>query len=381
MKPTAQLKDEPMMAGARNDLASVWMKRGISLLEQNTRSTLGNAVSCFDQAIALRSRLVLESNPWFRYGLAAGWMNRGDALTRLGSLEELTEAVRSYDEALNHLRVMPLDENPLFRKRLAIAFLNRGVTLLGRGDLAAAVGSLDEAIAALKHEGASNIPEQKHLLGCAWMNRGNALLLSAQPDFLAVRDAAREAMILLAGAERNQAAAAEAGLKARHVLCRAAVGLSGGSTGNGSDIGEWIAEATDAVDDGLQLTREWELRGVTSFRTLAGELFRFGARAYQIYQPHFLAEYILENLDPEQSPGASGTVEMRMEAMRSLWCELRRIQTEAFKLNPVQLDQLLRRLSELSAAEKRLNELQQQRRKGAGAAQNNDTHSTDIRSC
>ena len=338
------------------------MKRGIALLEENSRSSLNIAVRCFNKAIELRGGLPLGSSPWFRYGLAAGWMNRGDALTRLGSREDLTKALRSYDEALNQLRQIPLEESFLFRKRLAIAWLNRGHTLLSGLDLAESVRSFDQAIAVLKHEGASRIPEQGFLLGCAWMNRGNALLRFAPPDFLAAGTAAREAMNLLAEAQRTELAAAEAGLKARHVLCRAVVGLSRKQCDAGQEAGEWVGEATDAVDGGLELIRHWELRGVTSFRALAGEFFRFGARAYQIYQPHFLAEFILENLDPEQSPGASEAVEMRLEARRVLWRELRRIQTDIFKVSPQQFEQVLGRLGELSAAERRLNVLQQRQK-------------------
>src|ERR1700744_3892674 len=100
---------------AQHELASKWMKKGIALLEDNTRFSLGAAVPCFDKAIRLRSALPLETHPRFRYGLAAGWMNRGDALTRLGSPENFEEALRSYEEALAQLRLLPLDGNPLFR--------------------------------------------------------------------------------------------------------------------------------------------------------------------------------------------------------------------------------------------------------------------------
>ena len=66
---------------------------------------------------------------------------------------------------------------------------------------------------------------------------------------------------------------------------------------------ELIEEATDAVDEGLALARHWEQRGESGFRALAEDLFRFGCRVYQAGQPQFLAEFILESLDPEKADG------------------------------------------------------------------------------
>ncbi len=44
--------------------------------------------------------------------------------------------------------------------------------------------------------------------------------------------------------------------------------------------------------------------GVDRFRNLASDLFRFGARVYAYYQPHFLHEFLSEQLDPRQSAHA-----------------------------------------------------------------------------
>src|SRR5690348_13469524 len=64
---------------------------------------------------------------------------------------------------------------------------------------------------------------------------------------------------------------------------------------------EDVHDATDLVDEGLSLVRCWEQRGLTHFRGLAGDLFRFGARVYGGYQPHFLSEFVRENMDPRRS--------------------------------------------------------------------------------
>ncbi len=338
------------------------MKRGIALLEQNTRESLASAVPCFEKAIELRSGLPLETNSRFRYGLAAGWMNRGDALTRLGSPGNFTEALRSYDEALQQMNFLALDENPLYRRRLAVAWLNRGMTFLEQGgNFAEAVRSFAESIAVLENEKAAAISDREQLLGCAWMNRGNGLLRFAKPVYQLSHDAAKRALNFLATTEHSDLIAAEAGLKARHLLCRAIGGLLAESSTNKLDAKDLVIEATDAVDDGMKLAREWELRGVTQFRSLVLELFRFGVRAYQIYQPQFLVEFILESVDQKETPGANASGEMQAEAMRALWRSFREVQKEGFKkLNPAQFEEFLQKLGDLSFAENRLNELRQE---------------------
>ena len=349
-------------AHAQNELASKWMKRGIALLEQNTSASLTEAIPCFDNAIELRYALPLESNPRFRFGLAAGWMNRGDALTRLGSPMDFAEALRSYAAALTQLNLLPLDENPLFRRRLAVAWMNRGITLLGQGkNISEAVDSFEECLTVLQDAAAAGIEDRAQLLGCAWMNRANGLIRLENPDLQHAHDAAKKALEFLAATEQSDVVSAEAALKARHILCQAIGGLlAEKEPAQERDSKDLVSEATDMVDEGMKLAREWELRNVTRFRPLAGELFRFGVRAYQIFQPHFLVEFILESVDAEKSPGASPSPEMHIEAMRGIWRCFREIQNNGFnKLNPEQFEEFLQKLHELSFAENRLNQLRQ----------------------
>jgi tetratricopeptide (TPR) repeat protein len=342
----------------RNELASTWMKRGIALLEENTVASLNQAIGCFDKAIELRSALPLDANHRFRYGLAAGWMNRGDALTRLGSSNHFPEALRSYDEALKYLGFLPLDEDPLFRKRMVVAWMNRGVTLLAQGsDFAEANRSFRQSIAVLEHPQAAAIPERSQLLGCAWMNMANTLLRLSQPQLLEAREAARTALKHLAEVENVDAVSAETGLKARHVLCQAIVRISAEPSQDQSSAKESLVEALDAVDDGLKLTRDWELRNVTRFRALTSELFSFGVRAYQLCQPQFLIEFISESTDPQVSPGANVSGKMYVEALGALWRELRESQKKGFGKPNEQFPQWMQKLSELSLVECRLTEL------------------------
>jgi hypothetical protein len=64
---------------------------------------------------------------------------------------------------------------------------------------------------------------------------------------------------------------------------------------------EDVHEATDVVDEGLSVIRYWEQRGPTPFRGIAADMFRFGTRLYIHFQPHFLNEFVSENLNPEDS--------------------------------------------------------------------------------
>jgi len=345
----------------RNAMASGWMKRGIALLNENTTASLTTSLVWFEGAIELRRSLPLDGNPWYRYVLAAGWMNRGDALTRLGSTENFAEAVRSYDEALVLLRTLDLESHPLFRKRLALAWMNRGITLQEQGtavSVRAAAKSFEEAIAVLRDLPAAAGRENRAVLACALMNRGNVLLRLTLPESVRARESAEQALALIAFTEEQELLAAETGLKARHVLCRAISSQLAASTRLIAPE-DLVAAVTDAVDDGMKLARHWEARGERRFRDLAGELFRFGAHAYQMHQSHFLAEFLLENLDPLHSRDAF-PIDSRMhatagEAISHAFAE---IQRDGFQsLTTPHFDRFLGTLRQLRITQTRLDEL------------------------
>jgi tetratricopeptide (TPR) repeat protein len=343
----------------RNAMASGWMKRGIALLNENTTASLTASLRWFEGAIELRLTLPLHENSWYRYVLAAGWMNRGDALTRLGSTENLAEAVRSYDQALALLQTLELESNRLFRKRLALAWMNRGITLQEQGtSMSSALASFDEAVCFLRDPGALEDADNRPILACALMNRGNVLLRLTPPELARARESAEQALILVAGAEEEDLLAAETGLKARHILCRAIA--SQVADGTATIVREdMVAAATDAVDDGMKLARLWEARGESRFRGLAAALFHFGASAYQTHQSHFLTEFLLENLDPSESSDAF-PVDSKMHATASdaIARALAGIQRDGFQLlNTPRFDRFLKALRQLRAAEARLKEL------------------------
>jgi tetratricopeptide (TPR) repeat protein len=306
---------------AINAHASTLMKRGIRLLDATEPGALSDALGCFDQALELRRGLPIDAVPTLRYGLAACWLNRADALVRLGDAAQIAEALRSFDEGIRLLHGLPLGADARFPRRLAMAYQNRGLAVRAQGRPASeAIPSFTEAIAILDHDQAALIEDRQYLLAVVLMNLANARAAGpdADRDSLA-RDAALRAIALVADAERHDEAAAEVGLKARHVLCQTiAARLPAMTADNGTMPGD-VHEATDVADEGLGLVRHWERHGVDRFRAIAYDLFRFGARVYASYQPQFLHEFVLDNMDPGQSsPAYANCPEMRAAAQEAL---------------------------------------------------------------
>jgi len=302
---------------AINADASVLMKRGIAFLDEPRREAAIDALHCFDEALELRRRVPLDHSPFQVYLLAACLFNRADALARMSDVGPTAAALASYDEGIAALQRIPLAENPLYPRRLAMGFQNRGLALQARGrdgdgDLAAA--SFAGALDVLDQEYSQGIEDRPYLRAVVWLNLANLRALQASDEgHAAARDAAARAIDAVAGLETGDINAAAAGLQARHVLCR--VCAHSLSQAGDEEMPEDVHEATDAVDDGLELVRSWEQRGVGLFRPLAFDLFRFGARVYARYQPQFLDEFIADNMNPEaSSPDYVGSSEMVMAA-------------------------------------------------------------------
>ena len=302
MTPSDRVIDDPQEIKAADAQASLFMEEGIRLL--NSDNDADAAILYFDCALELRRQLPIGV-PIHAYGLAACWLNRAEALTRLGPAQH-AQTLQAYDEALVLLRALPLADDVRFSKRLAIAHQNRALVLAAQNPPATmeAIASLHDAVAALDHAEAMDVTERDYLLAVMWMNLANVQSSEdTLPSDLAAREAARRTLALVKACEHSDVAAAEAGLKARHVLCRIAARRLSGHPENETDIAD-VHDATDLADEGLDLVREWERCGVDRFRSLASDLFRFGARVYAYYQPHFLDQFISEQLDPEQSPPA-----------------------------------------------------------------------------
>ena len=345
----------------RNDLGNVLTNRAITLIGAGAPEQLTGAVKNLDEAIALRRELPAGPDGEFHSAHAASWMNRADALTRLNGPENLQEALRSYDEAIAIMRGLPIEGNDWYRHRLAVAWMNRGITsgALGGPDTAVeAMKGFDECIALLRDHRLLERPEGKHLLACAWLNKAGALLTHSPDLSEEARAAAQETLKLLAGMEDQQPGFADVGLKARHAVCRAVAAWLAQEKAS-ADARDLIGEATDAVDDGMALARLWEERGVPAFKPIETELFRFGALIYQQRQPQFLAEFVLENLDPERSPAAAKAHPQMMQVgMEALQRALQEMQKRGFgELGKPGMERTLETLADLRAANERLGRL------------------------
>ena len=112
-------------------------------------------------------------------------------------------------------------------------------------------------------------------------------------------------------------------LRARHAQVMALGARLAAAEQEREPTADLASEATDAVEGGLTVAREFERRGVTQLRPLALRLFRLGAQLYCAYQPHFLGEFLLESLDGST---LADDVEFRTVANDTLAVALARLQ-------------------------------------------------------
>lgn len=284
-----------------NSHASILMKRGIALVDAGDPAAFAEAEACFHDAAELRRALPFRDVPVYAYNLAACVLNLADLLARDSDPARRASALPAYDEGIALLQHLPFVDDERFPRRLAIALQNRGLALQ-ETSVGAGIESLSGAVAVLEHDTAARIADRDALLGAVYLNLANAHAASDTEGATGrARGAALQALGAVAATESSILKAAEAGLKARHVLCRLLAHRL--DTAQRSDAGfiEEVHETTDIVDEGLALARNWERTGATCFRAVAHDLFRFGARVYALYQPHFLEEFIADNMDPAQS--------------------------------------------------------------------------------
>jgi tetratricopeptide (TPR) repeat protein len=290
-------------ADSLNAQASAIMKEGLQYLGAPDADAPARALACFDRALDIRRQLPLDGRPHFIYALAACLLNRADALTRLGQAATLDQALESYDEAIALCRTLPLGEDPNYPRRLAIALQNRGLLLraLGRDDQAA-LRAFADAAELLDSPVSEPISDRPFLAAATLTNMAltRAALLDPASLFEA-RRAAEQALARVEALEQADPACAEVALKARHVVCQAVAHELSTPSDDAQRTTDAVHAATDMADDGLRLIRLWEQRGVAAFRELSDDLFGFGARVYAAYQPHFLEEFVRDNLDASQS--------------------------------------------------------------------------------
>lgn len=265
--------------------ADIWTNRGIALLEIRETARRWEAVACFDRAIAIRQPRLAPGEVWIAYGLAASWMNKADALTRVGACRDA--ALQAHDQALRVIALLP--DEPIFNQRRAIAWINRGITLETEASLQsdrAAEDSYLHAIAALPEAESAGEKESVQIVAGAWLNLAQVLGRQAEQDTGRIREATANALRLILLFEQLDVKAAEIGIRARLLQCQIMSGT----------LEKYVTEATDVAEEGLMLAHFWQSLGC-NFPVERAALFHFACRVYQEYQPHFLAEFIREQLE------------------------------------------------------------------------------------
>ncbi|MFZ9682433.1 MAG: hypothetical protein ACO3DQ_04415 [Cephaloticoccus sp.] len=286
----------------RTDEAARLLARGQSLEAVGHAGALAAAVTCYDQAIAQLEVAPSPDAATTRL-LAVVWMNRGNARQR--QPDGAGDAVRSYDRTLALLAAVTPDD--ALTNTMGAAWLNRGQALQRSTDenrRLEAISSTEQAIGLLSGLPVADQLDYRLNLAGAQVNLAQFLIESPLPDrSLRASAALAAALSLTSRHEQQRTAFADVGLKARRTLCQV-IGQWLVEADSAERRAQLIASAGDAVDTGMTLARQWERLGVTHFRPLAERLFRFGIAFYSRHQVHFLADFVLENLDPTASDDA-----------------------------------------------------------------------------
>ena len=238
--------------------------------------------------------------------------------------------------------------------------MNRGHAQLAGGEpfhVACSVHSFREAIVVLRTLPLDGPPAFRMNLAAAMMNEANALVRSNEP--VRALASAEAALAVTSGREQIDPVLADIGLKGRRVACEALGHLLFFASERGQSTKELGNKAIDFVDDGLALCRYWDARGHSQFRYIATRLFHFGAQLHATQLPDFLAEFILEHLDPEVSRGAMPETEEFYVIARQIMARARQ-ELEAPRgpfLDTPETARLLRRLRDLREASARLDQL------------------------
>ncbi len=337
----------------KNELANAHTNRGICTLSAGEKEELPDALADFDRAIELRKEIPADAEENVRWGLAASLMNRGDVLHRMG--ERNDEARAAYDEAIALLEQMDWQGNPGVLQRLALAWANRGLVGEDHNDSRRCFEKCIELLPEPQN------PAQLLTLCNALLNRGRHSLGVAGDTEASAADA-RKVLELTTPHERDHPAPAELSLQGRHLLAHSLVTWLDSSKKGPGLAEDWIGDTTDTVEDALSVLRHWEQQGFTGLRPLAGELFALGLHVYRVCQPHFFAEFLIESMDPEVSPGAPFADPMfQATAARALHTVVNEVAQRAASstLEPAQVEKQKKILNTLRAADQRLAALQQ----------------------
>jgi tetratricopeptide (TPR) repeat protein len=258
------------------------MLAGIALMEEGEWKA---ALSHFECAIELREALPWREDVESAWLLAAGWINRSDVLRFLGDPEK---AIHSLDRAIEAMNFVRLDENPGCANRLILAWVNRGTACGEARRMDESLEGFCSAENLLEQWGGPTTPDRKLMGSMLHANRARVLL--AVGRIAEGWQDSQTAVSLLEGLEPAPVVT-EAAIKSRGILCQALALMLDEPCGTGEEV-DWIARATDSVEEALAMARESSYRGAW-----IADLVRYGARIYRICQPQFLGEFVREWMD------------------------------------------------------------------------------------
>ena len=337
----------------------VWLQRGhmldaLASIQGETKWVV-EALRSYDQAIGLGQKLSSEVG-----FMLVAWISRGKGLQRLGSPEALTEALRCYDEAIavvgepndamsfelrNSLGAALMGragllqragaaglggarqaleqavvclqgcvDHPLARRNLASALTNLGLARQEVGEVAPAVDAQTQALAIIDGFLATDPEAVRVERATILLNLGQAQCAAhdTQAGLASLRLAVTSAGVRAAA----EPAAADTVLRSLHALA-VTLGAQVAAAGPAEAArATWLAEASDAVEDGLKLINGWGERAGW-FAAIGNRLFDFGAWFYRTQQPQFLGEFLLEHIgqDPERARVAATAVQATREAI------------------------------------------------------------------
>ena len=305
------------------------MLEGIARMEQGDWLT---ALRHFDRAVELREAMPWRDDVESAWVLAAAWINRSDVLRFLGNPDE---AIRSLDRAIDAMNFVRLEENPGYANRLILAWINRGTACGEAHRMDEALDGFSTAEKLMEACGGPTTPERKLVASMLHANRARVLL-----EIGRTVDGWHDAQFSVTFLEGLEpvAVVTEAAILARGILCRALALLLDEPRG-AEEAEDWIALATDSVEEALALVRSSGYRGIW-----VADLARYGARIYRICQPHFLGEFLREWLTA--GGPLVGNSELKCEMANELL--LARVDLERrVRLNPHETDFVQRAIATL----------------------------------
>jgi len=293
---------EPSEAN-KADIAAVWGNIGHTQSRIPAKETLEQATDCFRQSIALLEELPWKDNPRYRHQLAATWLNLGNAYSRQSHPQKPEQrTIDAYEKALEIIKELDKEESAIGALAASIrASFGRALMWSAEQEhLNLAISSFDETIRILAGIKEKKDPRLVIEMGSAHANRAN-LFSRAQPNQQTIQETIRSAEFALKIASPNEKThllAAEISLSARRSYCHAFGILIGNQPADKQE--ELHDKASDLLEDGLKLVEHWEQKGAQGLQQSAQHLFHLGCAFYCTQQPHFLPEFVKENLNLEK---------------------------------------------------------------------------------